>query len=106
MSDEPPEYRLSPKAQRDLEEIWLYTLTEWGIKQAHRYTDKLAVAFDALAAKPKIANRCDHIRIGYRRLKVERHIIYFRVVDHGIVVTRILHERMLSARHLGLDEEQ
>jgi toxin ParE1/3/4 len=31
------EYRLAPAAERDLENIWLYTFENWGIEQAHRY---------------------------------------------------------------------
>jgi toxin ParE1/3/4 len=38
------EYRLSPAAERDLESIWKYTLGEWGLEQADRYTDRLAAA--------------------------------------------------------------
>ena len=105
MSDKSPEYRLSPKARRDLEEIWLYTLTEWGFEQANRYTDEFTAAFAALAEQPQIAGRCDHIRTGYRRLRVGRHTIYFRIAQFGIVVIRILHDRMLPARHLGLEND-
>ena len=30
-------YRLSPLAEQDLEDIWLYTLREWSADQADRY---------------------------------------------------------------------
>ncbi|MRV75366.1 hypothetical protein GJ700_26975 [Duganella sp. FT92W] len=43
---------------------------------------------------------CDYIRSGYRRSRVERHMIYFRVTDYGIAVVRILHERMDASRHI------
>ena len=104
MSDKSPEYRLSPKARRDLEEIWLYTLTEWGLKEANHYTDELIAAFATLAEQPQTASRCDHIRKGYRRFQVGRHKIYFRITEYGIAVTRILHDRMLPARHLRLED--
>ena len=39
------EYRLAPEAKRDLEAIWLYTLEEWGLEQANRYTDELTDVF-------------------------------------------------------------
>jgi toxin ParE1/3/4 len=54
------EYRLSPAAERDLESIWKYTLGEWGLEQADRYTDLLTAAFQALAESPKSAPACDH----------------------------------------------
>ncbi len=94
------EYRLSPVAERDMEQIWRTTAKTWGVDQAHRYTDKLAAAFEALAEAPDRAQACDHIRAGYRRRNVERHAIYFRKTASGIDIMRILHDRMDATRHL------
>mgnify|MGYP003593929528 FL=1 len=94
------EYRLTPAAERDLESIWRYTARQWGIKQAERYIDTLTDAFAELADAPKAAPTCEHIRRGYRRWGVERHMVYFRVTDYGIAVVRVLHERMDAPRHL------
>ena len=94
------EYRLSPAAERYLEAIWKYTREEWGVEQAERYTDLLAAAFQALAESPKSASACDHIRQGYRRRNVERHMVYFRITEYGIVIIRVLHERMDAPRHV------
>jgi toxin ParE1/3/4 len=94
------EYRLSPAAERDLEGIWKYTRREWSLEQAERYTDLLSAAFQVLAEVPKSAPACDHIRSGYRRRNVERHMIYFRITDYGIAIIRILHERMDAPHHL------
>jgi len=94
------EYRLSPAAERDLEGIWKYTRAEWGVEQAERYTDLLTAAFLVLAESPKSAPACDHIRQGYRRRNIERHMIYFRMTDYGIAIIRVLHERMDAPRHL------
>ena len=94
------EYRLSPAAVRDLAAIWLYTVGEWGIDQAHRYTDDLTAAFDQLASNPQLGTTCDHIRKGYRRRSVGRHVIYFRATRYGIAVIRVLHDRMDAPRHM------
>jgi toxin ParE1/3/4 len=94
------EYRLTPAAERDLEVIWTYTFKQWGIEQADRYTDLLALAFSELADSPKSAPACDHIRAGYRRRSVERHMIYYQITAYGIAVIRILHDRMEATRHL------
>ena len=93
------EYRLSPAAERDLEGIWKYTHEEWGLDQAELYTDLLTAAFRGLADSPNSAPACDHIRRGYRRRNVERHMIYFRVTKYGIAIIRILHDRMDAPRH-------
>jgi toxin ParE1/3/4 len=71
------EYRLFPAAERDSEGIWKYTHREGGLEQAERYTDLLTAAFQVLAEAPKPAPACDHIRPGYRRRNVERHMLIF-----------------------------
>ena len=94
------EYRLAPKAEQDLEDIWQYTRAQWGADQAHRYTDRLIAVFAELAAAPKSAPSCDHIRKGYRRQIAGRHVVYFRMTEYGIAVIRILHAQMDPSRHL------
>ena len=94
------EYRLSPEAERDLELIWLYSCEHWGIAQAHRYLDDLTARLEAVANSPQTAQSCYHIRVGYRRYMVERHMVYFRITAYGIAVIRILHTRMDATRHV------
>ncbi|MFZ3041189.1 MAG: type II toxin-antitoxin system RelE/ParE family toxin [Thiobacillus sp.] len=99
------EYHLTPAAEHDLETIWTHTLERWGAGQTNHYTDILTAAFAELAQSPKTAPACDHIRAGYRRRSVERHMIYFhmiyfRITAYGIAVVRILHDRMDVSRHL------
>ena len=94
------EYRLTPAAERDLEAIWTYTLDRWSVQQADRYIDTLVAVFQALSQSPKTAPACDHIRQGYRRRSVERHMIYFQTTQYGILVVRVLHHRMDVARQL------
>ena len=100
MAKKRAEYRLAPAATRDLEGIWHYTLNEWGIEQAHRYTDELTSAFDQLASNPQFGIACDYIRKGYRRSRVGRHAIYFRITGYGIAVIRVLHDRMDAPQRL------
>lgn len=94
------EYRLTPAAEQDLESIWTFTAHQWGVEQAARYLDVLTAAFDKLAELPQIAPGCEHIRSGYRRFGVERHVIYFRMSNDGMVIVRVLHARMDALRHL------
>ena len=94
------EYRLTPAAEGDLEAIWTYTLQQWSAEQADRYIDTLTAAFEELAQSPKSAPACDQIRPGYRRRSIARHMIYFRTTTYGIVIVRVLHDRMDAQRHL------
>lgn len=94
------EYRLTPAAEQDLEAIWTYSCQQWGAVQANQYIDLVTATFAGLAQSPAMSTACDHIRPGYRRRRVERHMIYFRITAYGIAVVRILHERMDAPRHL------
>jgi toxin ParE1/3/4 len=94
------EYRLSPRAQRDLDGVFEHTVTRWGLAQALRYTDLIEAACADLAEAPHQAQGCANIRPGYRRRNVEQHVIYFRTTDYGIAIVRILNSRMDAARHL------
>jgi toxin ParE1/3/4 len=94
------ELLLTPAALRDLESIWTYTAQQWGAAQAARYLDGLNVCFEALAASPLSSPTCEHIRPGYRRQRVERHTVYYRMEDAMVVIVRVLHERMDAPRHL------
>jgi toxin ParE1/3/4 len=82
MPDVPAEYRLSPEAERDMEIIWLYTLDQWGLDQTNRYTDGLTAAFSQLAENPRLGATSEEFRKGYRRNRVGRHTIYYRITDY------------------------
>ncbi len=85
------EYRLSPRAQRDLDGVFDYTVAEWGLAQALRYIVLIEAACDDLAEAPLRAPGCDTIRPGYRRRSVEQHVVCFRPTHYGIDIVRILH---------------
>ena len=112
------EHRLAPEANRDLEAIWLYTLEEWGLKQANRYTDELTDVFAQLAVGPQLGTACDHIRIGYRRRRVDKSLLIRLPPDLHDALTRLRTERHINisawvrsllarelARELGPDRD-
>jgi toxin ParE1/3/4 len=82
-----------------LAEIWIYTHDRWGRVQADLYSDRLRASAYALLANPK-AGRVADFNPGIRRIKAERHFIYFRVEKEDVLIVRILHERMDTSRHL------
>ncbi len=95
------EYRLSPAAQNDLDDIFDYTVRQWGLEQAVSYMQLIENACTTFAQAPAQVQDCGHIRPGYRRGIVEQHAIYFCIEDYGIAVIRILHQRMDTHRHLS-----
>lgn len=92
-------YKLSPRAQTDLEEIWLYTFRNWSLEQADRYHNDIMAAIAALAQGAKLGRRAD-IRDGYFKCAVRSHLVFYRQSDAGIDVIRILHRSMDAPAHL------
>jgi len=98
-------YRLSPLAEADLEEIWLYTFRQWSVAQAEEYHNAIIAGIVGLAAGSNVPQRTD-VRDGYWKYKVGMHVLYFRCSDEYLDVIRILHGRMdVDARLNAPDEE-
>jgi toxin ParE1/3/4 len=91
---------LSPRAQADIADIWDYTVGRWGIDQAELYLRQIQAGIEAVAAEPGLGASCDYIRTGYRKSPVGSHMLFYRIVDDGIDVVRVLHRRMDFGRHL------
>jgi toxin ParE1/3/4 len=97
--------RFSRRAEADLLGIGRYTLNTWGEAQATRYLDELEAFCGMLADNPALGRSSDEIRPGLRRIEHGRHIIFYRKrTSGGILIVRILHQRMLPERH-AIDEE-
>lgn len=92
-------YRLSPLAEADLEEIWLYTLRHWSIEQADSYHKSLVAAFEGLAANKKYG-RDANVLPGYQKYLCGAHVIYFINCADQIDIIRVLHQKQDVERHL------
>lgn len=92
-------YQLTPLAEADLEEIWLYTFREWSLEQANHYIDDVIDAFEGLMADRKRGRPVD-IRTGYLKYAVGSHMIYFREQNNSLLIVRVLHGRMDVTRYL------
>jgi toxin ParE1/3/4 len=92
-------FRFSRRAEVDLLSIGDYTLHKWGKAQAARYIGELEVCCQTLADNPALGRLCDHVRPGLHRHEHGTHVLFYRQERGGIVVSRILHQRMLPDRH-------
>jgi toxin ParE1/3/4 len=91
--------RLTRAAREDLKAIGRYTQRTWGRRQRTAYLTQLDRRFHALAEMPSLGRSCDDIRPGYRKDTEGAHVIFYREVDGGIEIVRILHGRMDLDRH-------
>ena len=94
-----PAFRFSRRAAADLLSIADYTLHTWGGAQADRYIGDLETCCQMLADNPMLGRSCDDVRPGLRRMEHGKHVVFYRLQKAGgILVVRILHQRMLPER--------
>ena len=91
-------FRFSRRAEADLLSIGVYTLHTWGEDQTIRYIDDLEACCQMLADNPTLGRACDDVRPGLRRMERGRHVVFYREGAGGILISRILHQRMLPER--------
>ena len=91
-------FRFSRRAEADLLSIGDYTLHTSGKAQAARYIGDLKDCCQTLADNPALGRKSDEVRPGLRRLEHGRHVVFYRKVRGRILVSRILHQRMLTCR--------
>ncbi len=95
-----PEFALRPRARRDLDGIWDYTVQTWGRVQAKTYLRALNRAFKTLAKNPELGRRYDDVYEGLRVYPSGKHLIFYFATEKGIDIVSVLHERMDIPAHL------
>lgn len=102
MSANSRHYILSPLAENDLEDIWVYTFQNWSLDQAEKYHVELITAIEALASGSKLGRETNGIRAGYLKYAVGQHFLFYRLTGDYLDVIRILHKQMDVSVHLGI----
>jgi len=90
-----PAVHLSRSARADLLRIGVYTLERWGPAQTARYLSTLEKCATMLGENPSIGRSCFWIRPGLRRFEKGRHIFFYRPIEGGIFISRIMHRSVL-----------
>jgi toxin ParE1/3/4 len=98
-------FRFSRRAESDLLSIADYTVQKWGKAQAARYLGELEFCCQTLADNPAIGRLCENVRHGLRRHEHGKHVLFYRQERNGILVSRVLHQRMLPDRHAIDDQD-
>lgn len=85
-----PELLISPEAEIDLLEIWLY-IAEDSLKNADRFQDKLVSKASKLSESSEIGKDRPELGKGLKSFPVDRYMLYYRASQTGIELVRILH---------------
>ena len=96
-------YRLSKKAEVDLQGIWLYTNKNWSLEQADVYVRMLLDEMERLAANPGSGRDRSDLRKNYKCSQVKSHLIFYQTISRQkeIEIIRILHKQMDIENRLG-----
>jgi len=86
----PKSYKLTAKAQQDLEQIWLYGAKTWSASQADQYIDDLALVFEMLVAMPAMARERKEFTPPVRIHVHRKNLVIYTIVEDYILIIRIL----------------
>jgi len=85
---------LNPQSEKDLSIIYEYTFITFGLNQAELYQDQLFEGMKMIQDYEEIGEAFEFKTFMYRKLKISKHLLFYRVDKDRIVIIRVLHERM------------
>jgi toxin ParE1/3/4 len=94
-------YELSRAADRDLDDIYVYTYREFGALQADVYFESLEECLGKLGENPLLGVDANNVRAGYRRFVHQRHTLYYKKAKVRVRIVRILGPGMSIERSMG-----
>ena len=98
-------YSLSEKAVSDLDGIYEFTILNFGLEQARSYLLGLHERFQILADNPGVGRSAAQLAPELRRHEYQSHIIFYIPKEKGVLIVRVLHERMDVKRHFEEADE-
>lgn len=93
-------YTLSNEALNDLQEIWFFGASRWGIKQADNYTLKIDEMCEFIFENRGLGRDKTEVFEGLKSYPVGSHNIFYIEQGKHILVVRILHQKMDYEQHL------
>jgi len=84
----------APRADSDLDDIWLYLASESGsVDVANRVVDSITDQFFLLSRHPHMGRLRDEFGAGSRTFTVGEYVIVYTVEDRDVLILRVVHGR-------------
>ena len=85
-------YRLSPEAETDLDDIWLFVAREsQNVSTANRVIDTLMARLWILGQHPQAGRRRDaELRAGLRSVAIGQYIVIYRVDEGDALILHVM----------------
>ena len=90
------DFRILPRAALDIEEIGLY-IAQDSPDAALRIVNRLYALFQILAENPMMGQSREHLAPDLRSFSMGRYLIFYRPMENGIEVVRVLN----ASRDIG-----
>jgi len=98
-------FRVSKKAERELDKIFAYWGREAGGGVADRLIDSIEERFRVLGQFPSAGRECDEVTPGVFRFPAGQNLIYYRRKRGMIHILHVVHGARDQARALGPESE-
>ena len=95
------ELKIKPEAESDLVKIFEYTAMRWDVDEAKKYQDDLFAGMLLLTKQEELGKEYHYAKQPYRKLHINRHLIFYRLEGQTCLVIRVLHDRMDVKKHFG-----
>ncbi len=73
-------------ANRDLNNIFIYSVETFGVERAEEYLDNLISAFQSLADNYRQGRNYNHIHENLYAWNVMSHVVYYKPTDNGVSI--------------------
>jgi toxin ParE1/3/4 len=93
MRDKPNQFKLTPQAVADIEDIWRYTTSTWNLEQADTYVDEITHTLNVISQTPFIARERREFSPPVRIHPHKQHLIIYTIAHDHIAIIRILGTR-------------
>jgi toxin ParE1/3/4 len=95
-------YKLSGKAESDLDQMYEYGIETFGLKQAETYLLGMHTLFQILANNATLGRDASEFILSLKRFSYKSQTIFYLAIDIDILIVRILNQSMDYENNLYL----
>jgi toxin ParE1/3/4 len=96
-----PSFSLARRARSDLDSIWSYSASRWGVGQADAYIQQIVSLCSDLGSGRAKGLPVRGAKAEYLKCLVGSHMIFYRArKPSGVAIVRVLHQSMDVGRHI------
>ena len=96
------DYKLSVKAEFDLTVMYEFGISKFGLLQAQKYFFEMHDTFEVISENKDLGRDSSEYINELKRFSIKSHTIFYLITSKGILVIRVLSQRMDYEFNLSL----